>query len=341
VRAPGGAAETARRKSFVTVKGKDVRVDMTGVLREKALTVSSSDLARRHREVQVLDAKTINNLIREAVEDAIENLGKELDGDGRERLLREAEEHFKKKLLSFREEKAGVEARAWKLQHQLERAQELLRDERAKAIQAERFTVSEAGMEDIERRLSRMLDRAIQTGRVDGDLERDMRAVVQGLLDDERKRIKEREEEAQNDRIQLLERKVARLSTTLEETEKARDRARAEAQAFEAAGGAGLRGISRPGLQDADPDRKRKLELLKAIAAENRDMRRILAERGFSVPARSAAGAGAPAAAEKASPAAAPPAATPPAEAVAAQAEETTQVIPAEELVRTRAGEGQ
>ena len=224
------------------------------------------------KQVQVLDLAAIRCLIKDAVAEAAAHLGSALISEERERLLEEAEEGFKERLESFKAEKAGLEARSKHLGEQLELAQRLLEEERARIVSADQFTVSDAGILEIEKRLGRMLDRALARGEVSGDLEWEMRGVVAKLLDGEREKISGKAREAQNDRVDLLERKIARLASNLEETQKERDLARCRARALEDGGAVVFQNVITGGIGDEDPDRDRRLLLMREIFDENKKM---------------------------------------------------------------------
>ena len=108
-----------------------------------------------------------------------------------------------------------------------------------------------------------------------------MRSVVSRLLDDERDKIREQAQQAQNDKVALLEKKVERLASSLQNAEGERDRAQRRAQALEASGGLPLRNIMTVGLDQGDPDRERKLALLKEIFRLNKEIREELASKGL------------------------------------------------------------
>jgi hypothetical protein len=108
-------------------------------------------------------------------------------------------------------------------------------------------------------------------------LEIELRKVISTVFDSERQRIREQELKAQNDTIQLLESKIKRLSGSLEDTERQRDEMQEWAKALEAAGGGGgLRNVFTPGLKDGDPNKKRKMALMKEILDVNRAIRKEL-----------------------------------------------------------------
>ena len=259
--------------------GKDL-VDVTAAIRRKAKRVLSKDLAARIEVVDVLSLGTIRTLIREAVDESVVLLGHRLNEDERRRVFEETEDGFRERLEAFAAEKAGLEEKTRLLQKQIERVQTLLEEERTRVLTASQFTVSDAGMMEMERRLERLLEWAMRKGQVTPELEKEMRSVVLKLLDDEREKIHRQAQEAQNDKISLLERKVQRLAESLQSAEVERDQARRRAQALEASGGVPLRNILEAGLDEGDPDKERKLSLLKEIVQFNRDVRKDLAAAG-------------------------------------------------------------
>ncbi len=260
------------------VSGNKVDVDAT--LRKRARTVRSADIASRLQTVQVLDSRTIKQLIKDAVEEAVVLLGPTLGATERKRLLEEAEESFREKMRIFESEKAGLEDKTRLLQEELGRAQSVLAEERDRIVNADRFTLSDDGMVQLEQRLVRVLDRAIKKGHAGEQVEEELRAIVVKLLDDERERIREKAQKAQSDKISLLEKKVQRLAGSLDVAEKERDHARKRADVLEAAGGVPLRNVMEAGIGEDDPERERKLALLKEIFEFNKEIRRELESCG-------------------------------------------------------------
>ena len=104
-----------------------------------------------------------------------------------------------------------------------------------------------------------------------------MRGVLSRLLDEERDRISAKAQDTQSSNIELLERKVSRLAKSLDETAKELDSAQKRALSLESAGGIGLRNVMATGLEDDDPEKARKLGLLKDIFDQNKEMRAHLA----------------------------------------------------------------
>jgi len=261
--------------------GDRLRVDMGTAIRNKALTVDSAELAARHEKVHVLDMRTINALIQEAVDDAVAVLNQPGNHLDIEKMREAAEELFAERLKDFQAQKRDMEAYTWKLQSQLEAAQTQLNTEKKRVVDAETFVVSDAGMEELESRMTRLLEQAVKSGGVSGQVGQEMRETIAHLLDTERARVQAKEEAAQSDRIRILEQKIGRLARNLDQTEQERDVAKRHAQALEASGGGGLRNVMTVGLDDGSPGREKKLELLKEIFDQNKEMRASLKERGI------------------------------------------------------------
>jgi hypothetical protein len=258
--------------SKTAIIGNDGRMDIGASIRSKAKSVRASDLAARHDRVRVLNMGTIKSLIQEAVEEAAGHLTRALGEQDRKRLLEEAEEGFKERLKMFEAEKLTAEMKSKQLADQLRVAQDLLESERKRTIKADQFTVSAAGLDEIEAKFKRLLDHSIAEGRVIPALEEELRRVIGTVFESERQRIREQEMQAQNEKIQLLESKIKRLASSLDETERQRDEMQEWANALEASGGGALRNIMSAGMKD-DANKKRKLALMKEILDVNRQMR--------------------------------------------------------------------
>jgi hypothetical protein len=273
---PNSSGAHAVAPGKTAVLNKDGRMDIGASIRTHAKTVRASELAARHDKVRVLNMATIKGLIQEAVEEAATHLTRSLGEAERKRLLEEAEEGFQERLKEFQAEKQSAEERNKRLNDQLESARKLLEEERKRTIKADQFTVSAEGLGEIEERFSRFLDRTLTAGKVPPDVEEDLRKVVARILDSEREKIREREMEAQNSKIELLERKISRLAGSLEETERARDEAQRFAAFLESQGGGALRNVFTAGIKSEDPNKEKKMALMKGILDENRLLRQSL-----------------------------------------------------------------
>jgi hypothetical protein len=286
-KAGGRAPKVSASDALHPDKEPTEKIDLREHIRKKAKRVKAADLASRIDVVQVLDMKTIRSLIQEAVEDSVALLGPSLREEERKRLVEETEDSFKERLAVFRSEKAGLEEGTRLLQEKLEQAQAILEAERRSVVSSRQFTVSEGGMLELEQRLGRALDHAIRSGQKPGpDLERDLRSMVSRLLDDEREKIRAQSEEAQSDKIALLEKKVERLASSLQSAEKERDVARRRASALESSGVIAFGNVMEAGLDDEDPDRELKLKLLDQIVAFNKEVRQQLVSAGRVIPTR-------------------------------------------------------
>jgi hypothetical protein len=278
---PSDASVTAQEAmstpaAKTSIIGRDGRMDIGASIRSHAKTVRASELAARHDRVRVLNMGTIKNLIQEAVEEAAAHLTRSLSEAERKRLLEEAEEGFQERLKAFQSEKEDAEIKTKRLSEQLEAARRLLDEERKRTIKADQFTVSAEGLGEIEDRFQRLLSRSISEGGIAPQLEEELRKLIAHILDSERDKIRERELEAQNAKIALLEKKVGRLAGSLEETEKQRDEAQRFAAFLESQGGGSLRNVFTAGLKDGDPNKAKKLDLMKKILDENRLLRQSL-----------------------------------------------------------------
>lgn len=269
------ASGSSGRTAAIT---KDGRMDVGAAIRSKAKTVRASDLAARHDKVRVLNMATIKALIQEAVEEAAAHLTRALGDAERKRLLEEAEEGFKERLKAFELDKKSAEEKARVLQNDLNAAKELLEQERKRSIAADQFTVSEAGLAEIDVRMAKIIERSVSRGEAGPDLELKLREMIAHILDSEREKMREKELAAHNDKIALLEKKVARLANSLDETEKERDEARQIAEAMEKHGisAAEVKNKYKIGIDANDANRERKLALMRELMEQNRELRKQL-----------------------------------------------------------------
>jgi chromosome segregation ATPase len=257
------------------VLSRDGSVDIKATLVSRSETVAPEELAARRRTLRVLQMSTVNSLIEEVVDSAVASLSRALRDEERQALIQEAKSGFVERFDALNAEKADLEARA----ADLERAREMLETERRAVIEAERFTVSDEGMLELEHRLGRLVDRAARDGRVSADAEQAMREVMTRLLDEERQKISERAREAHSDTIARLEHKVSRLATTLEEARHERDRAQERAAALEMSSGVVLGTVMTPGLAEDDPRRALKRSLLEDLVRDNHWLREQIDRR--------------------------------------------------------------
>jgi len=264
-----------------TVVGQDGRMDISATLRSKGKMIRASELAARHDKVRVLNLATIRQLIQEVVEEAAGHMTRAMNEAERKRLLEEAEEGFQERMKAFQLEKINADEKSKQLADQLGKAQKLLEDERKRSISADQFTVSTAGLVEIEGAFQKVIDRCVVNGQLTPDLEEQLRKLTAHVLDAERKLVSEKEAQAQNDKIELLEKKIKRLAGNLEDTERQRDEAREIATALENSAGMGLsleqiKQKYQIGLSKDDPRREQKLMVMRELLEQNRELRKKL-----------------------------------------------------------------
>lgn len=264
-----------------TVVGQDGRMDISATLRSKGKMIRASELAARHDKVRVLNLATIRQLIQEVVEEAAGHMTRGMNEAERKRLLEEAEEGFQERMKAFQLEKTNADEKSKQLADQLGKAQKLLEDERKRSISADQFTVSTAGLVEIEAAFQKVIDRCVVNGQLTPDIEEQLRKLTAHVLDAERKLVSEKEAQAQNDKIELLEKKIKRLAGNLEDTERQRDEAREIASALEKSAGQGLsleqiKNKFQIGLSKDDPRREQKLMVMRELLEQNRELRKKL-----------------------------------------------------------------
>lgn len=277
--------DDATAKERANVVGEDGRMDVGATIRSRAKTVNASELAARHERVRVLNLKTIKGLIADAVAEAVQHMSSSIDEAEKQRLLEEAEETFQERLKEFHAEQKGLKAQAENLQEQLARAESLLEEERHRKIEADQFTVSDAGLADMEKRFERIVHRSIAGKGVDEALEGELKGLITRMLDEEREHIADQARKAQGEAIALLEKKVGRLARSLESTQQERDKAKRQVQYMEASGG-GISNVMQAGLDGEDPDREQKLALLKDVFEQNKALRTELKKQGIEIVSR-------------------------------------------------------
>ncbi len=239
---------------------------------KRTRTVRSRDLAAAHQKVRVVNMSSITTLIHESVHEALESTGRLFDEEERKRLLEEAQDAFQERLSDMQAENSGLIEQASRLEEKLGRARDLLEEERKREVSADQFTMSDAGIVELETRLERIFRKVATESDSPESTREEMREVIATLLDEERERLREKEELAHNEKIQLLEHKVGRLAQALQETGHERDVERHRANALEAMGG-GVSGIKVKSQLGDDPEKGRKVALLKELIEDNRAVR--------------------------------------------------------------------
>jgi hypothetical protein len=213
-------------------------------LQEKTERVPLRALERRgFRSVQVLDMATIERIVHEAVEHSLAAHHADLGAPERAKLEVEAKAEFLKLLAEHKRvvaqkteiERAreSLEAQVGTLRDELEKQQTALRQERDRnlagaaqfSLSPESFATMEAKIRKLfttlisqERRMS-LVEAGPQALRGLNELEREIAAMLDRLIADEREKYFAKERQDHAEKVDLLERRVEKLTKALSETE--------------------------------------------------------------------------------------------------------------------------
>ncbi|MGE4602101.1 MAG: hypothetical protein AAEJ65_04275, partial [Planctomycetota bacterium] len=192
--------------------------DIESALRSRSRLVSTSTIAAQRDSVRVLNLSTVTELIQDAVEDALRESGRLLDDSELKELIEESEIRFQQRLVQFENEKADLQSRIQGLSTRLDRAQDLLNQERNREVDRDRFTLSEDALGELEKTFEKIIDDAVASSEIGPSLELELKVVMERCLDSERERVRALEEKARSENIDLLERKIQRLAKSPIET---------------------------------------------------------------------------------------------------------------------------
>lgn len=250
--------------------------DIESALRSRSRLVRTSTIAAQRESVRVLNLSAVRDLIQDAVEDALRESGRLLDESELKDLIEESEQGFQQRLAEFEHEKADLQSRIQGLSTRFERAQELLDKERNREVDRERFALSKDALGELEGTFGRIIDDAVASSEIGASFELELRVVMERCLDSERERVRNLEEKARSENIDLLERKIQRLARSLDEARTDRDQALETARRAESRDSlgpsAGAIDAVQPSASD-DPQAQRRRALLIDLMQENRDLR--------------------------------------------------------------------
>lgn len=171
--------------------------------------------------------------------------------------------------------KSDLESQREYLEDQLKQTRQLLDLELHKTITSGQFTMSSEGLTEINNSFERILKKAIANNKVSPEMHEQLSQLIAHALDTEREKIVAREKQLQGEEIEMLKKKIDRLSSKLNDTQNERD----AAMRWAAAVGDGQQlpaNIYEAGLSIEDPNVDRKKELMKEIYEANLEIRRIL-----------------------------------------------------------------
>ncbi|MGE4619622.1 MAG: hypothetical protein AAEJ04_07425 [Planctomycetota bacterium] len=270
----------ALEKLFSSGTSLQEHPDIESALRSRSRLVRTSAIAAQRDSVRVLNLSAIKDLIQDAVEDAVRESGRSLDEADLQELIEKSETGFRERLAQFEDEKADLQSRIHGISNRFERAQELLQRERNREVNRDRFTLSESTIGELERSFETIIDEAVATRDVGPSFETELREVMEKCLDSERDRVRDLEEKARSENIELLERKIGRLAKNLDEARTDRDQAREAVRRAESRESMTPLAGAIDRIKATSPDDSqatRRHSLLLDLVQENRDLRQKLA----------------------------------------------------------------
>ncbi len=265
-------------------------VDIRRALKKRTERVPLRALERRgFRSVQVLDMRTIERIVSEAVEQVFVRREASLAPGERAAIESEAKQEFlkllaeHKRVLAAKTEaervRAELEKRLGELTREREREQRALEKLQREALAPHEVTIAPETFAELERRITALFDRLMDAEqrrslaelgpkalRGLNAFERELAQMIESLLERERNRYLSAERKEHDQKVELLERRLAKLNRALVETEERLQRVIA-AKSIDP----GLASIydSVQGLDPTDPAYGRKRELLHVIFVEN------------------------------------------------------------------------
>jgi len=278
----------------------DPRQQIQQKLESSAQTVSIRRLKKYGlQSVRVVDANTIQAIVNSAVDEALRHRGADLSGTEREEVLAYAKAHVlelmeeNQKLteaqLHLREAKGEAEQRLTSiagemdgLQQELQQRLAELEEERKKEVPPQVVTIDEESFAELDRRIGHLIERLMRHGELlelDADgaptfesLAKELRACVARTVEGVRAVHLESGGGASGEKIDMLEKRIAKLNEALGEREKA-IRKLAAAKGIEPGVASVYDAIQ--GLDDEDPDYERKHELLREVFVQNLELQGI------------------------------------------------------------------
>jgi hypothetical protein len=289
-------------------------VDIRRALKKRTERVPLRALERRgFRSVQVLDMRTIERIVSEAVDQVFVRHSGDVSQDERAAIEREAKQEFltlleeHKKVLAAKTEadrvRAELQKRLGELGRERERQEQALKQAQSKELQTHDIAISPEAFAELETHLRQLFDTLMteeqrrslaelgpKALRGLNEFERELATMIDGLLNRERSRYLSRERQEHNQKIELLERRLFKLNKALADTETHLKHVIA-AKSIDP----GLASIydSVQGLDLLEVDYERKRELLHVIFVENlelqqKEVRPEDRNREFSRPERPA-----------------------------------------------------
>ncbi|MHC4393879.1 MAG: hypothetical protein ACYTFT_06030 [Planctomycetota bacterium] len=255
--------------------------DQTGIrkaLRQRTERVPLRALEKRgFKNVQVLDMRTIERIMHEIVDGALERRGKTMATAERKAFESEAKDEFLRLLKEHKQlkqqkgesdrQKDGLQAEVNKLRREL------------KSIDASTYNLNAESLAELETRVRAVLkgfmndekrrglaDRGPAALKGLGELEHELNRIVDRMISSQRDRYVDQERLEHLKKISILERRLNKLNKALKTTETALIKV-AEAKSID--GGMASIYDSIQGLSLGDVDFARKTELLQEVFVQN------------------------------------------------------------------------
>ncbi len=221
------------------------RLDLSEALRSKTQRTTLAALEKKgFKKVNVLNMKTIEKIVSEAVEKSLDRRDAHVSGEEREKLEADARSEFLKLLKEHKKvvaqknlaegEKSKLGSQLDALRAELEAQTARLNSERARSIDQENWTLSPSSFSKLEGNIRTLFGQLMNDerrkalaevgpGALRGlsELERRLLEIIDRILIEERERFLSTVQSEHEKKVGLLERRVAKLSQTLSETEDA------------------------------------------------------------------------------------------------------------------------
>ncbi len=264
--------------------------DVARALRDRTVRTSLRALEQRgFRQVHVLDLASIQKIVSESVDRALDRRREALSPEDRaavesevkQDFLRLVEEHKKLQAAKTESERHGIELTGTvrQLREELERNEHLLKSERSRKLDPTKFAITPEGFAQLEDKIRKLFAKLMDGERrlslaevgpkaLQGltEVEKELAVILDNLFIGERDRFLGKASKEQQEKISLYERRIEKLNKTRAETEEAL-RYLANAKGFDPGLASIYKGIQ--GLDSHDPKYGRKKELLKVVFLEN------------------------------------------------------------------------
>lgn len=259
------------------------------MFRENSNVVPVSRLQKEGvKSVTVLDWDRVQKLIGRAVEETLARRGVELSPEALASVSQEAREAFHRLVAqrdnleeaarTLEQEKAALRDNLMQLHAELESSRTRLASERGREVKRDDVALSAQGLDSLSERLQASIREILASSPADSaELGERLAAAARGIVDAERDHALEDARLEQRQRIELLERRIAKLQRTLTDTEQVVEHLK-QAKSVDT----GVESIYRTvqGLDSADAKAGEKRGLLEQVFQLNLELRGVIDDSG-------------------------------------------------------------